>query len=47
MMNVMVKNDYFVFPTLVTYKVLGSHQFSSFLLAYAKSKEFIVLKAGL
>ncbi|KAG0680120.1 hypothetical protein C6P40_001753 [Pichia californica] len=45
--KLMVENDCFICPTLVTYKVLGSDQFSTFLPPDAKIKNSVVLQAGL
>lgn len=45
--KLLVQNDCYVCPTLVTYKVLASNQFSSFLPDSSKAKNAIVLKKGL
>ncbi|KAG0673790.1 hypothetical protein C6P40_004403 [Pichia californica] len=45
--KLMVKNDCYVCPTLVTYKVLASKQFGHFLPPSSKAKNEIVLKKGL
>lgn len=45
--KLMVEKDCFICPTLVTYKVLGSDQFSTFLPPDSKIKNSIILKAGL
>lgn len=45
--KLLVENDCYICPTLVTYKVLASDQFSEFLPPSSKSKNEIVLKKGL
>ena len=45
--QLLVKNDCYVCPTLVTYKALASDQFSAFLPPSSKAKNAIVLKKGM
>lgn len=45
--QLLVKNDCYVCPTLVTYKALASDQFGAFLPPSSKAKNAIVLKKGM
>ena len=45
--QLLVENDCYVCPTLVTYKALASDQFSAFLPPSSKAKNAIVLKKGM
>ena len=45
--QLLVENDCYVCPTLVTYKALASDQFSAFLPPSSKAKNAIVLKEGM